>query len=113
MKVRGEVNLTCLIRQNGRVTDPIAATVSVTLDEEGGINLSLSPTEHPVEVLRRAAAVLERYAANLEREQAPVHCPVCGDEPRGVSARPTGEWRLEPCGHGVPAATGEQAAPSS
>ncbi len=84
------------------MTDPIAVTVSVTLDEDGGINISLSPTERPVDALRRAAAVLERYAANIEGEQAPVYCPACGQEPSGVSAHPTGEWRFKPCGHGVP-----------
>jgi hypothetical protein len=46
--------------------------------------------------------VLERYAANLEREQAPVHCEVCGHQPTGVHALPSGQWQFEPCGHGIP-----------
>lgn len=88
--------------QHGIVTDPPAGTVSVTLDEDGGIGMSVSPTDRPVDLLRAAAAVLERCAANLEREQAPVHCGVCGQQPTGVRALPSGPWRFEPCGHGVP-----------
>lgn len=84
------------------MTNLPAGTVSVTLDEDGGIGISLSPTDRPVDVLRRAAAVLERYAANLEREHAPVHCGVCGHPPTGLQALPSGQWRFEPCGHGVP-----------
>ena len=84
------------------VTESPAGTVSVTLDEDGGIGMSVSPTDRPVDLLRRAAAVLERYAANLEHEQAPVHCGVCGHQPTGIQALPSGQWRFEPCGHGVP-----------
>lgn len=84
------------------MTEFIAATVSVELDEEGGIGISLSPTDHPVDVLRRAASVLERYAAGIEREHAPIYCPACGNQPTGAQALPTGEWQFEPCGHGVP-----------
>jgi hypothetical protein len=83
------------------VTDPVAGSVSVILDEDGGIGMSVSPTDRPVDLLRAAAAVLERYAANLEREQAPVHCGTCGALPTGVQALPSGQWRFEPCGRGV------------
>jgi len=88
--------------QNGMVTESPAGTVSVTLDEDGGIGMSVSPTDRPVDLLRAAAAVLERYAANLEHEQAPVICGVCGDQPAGVQALPSGQWQFKPCGHGVP-----------
>lgn len=64
--------------------DGSVGTVSVTLDEDGGIGMSVSPTDRPVDLLRAAGAVLEGYAANLEDERAPVHCGVCGHQPTVV-----------------------------
>jgi hypothetical protein len=73
----------------------------VTLEADGSTGLSLSPTEHPVDALRKAAGLLERYAASIERESEPVRCGTCGSRPTGVRASPDGQWALIPCGHGV------------
>jgi len=74
-------------------------TVSLCADSTG---ISLSETDRPVEVLRRAASVLENYAASIEREHEPIACAACRTAPTGVRASPSGEWRFEPCGHGIP-----------
>ena len=76
-----------------------AFVITVTLDPDGTTALSLSPTERPVDELRKAAAVLERYAASIERENEPVLCETCGRNPTGIRATPDGRWHLEPCGH--------------
>ena len=73
--------------------------ITVTLDADGATALSLSPTEHPVDDLRKAAEVLERYAASIERENEPVLCETCGTRPAGIRAAPDGRWHLLPCGH--------------
>ncbi len=73
--------------------------ITVTLEADGTTGISLSPTEHPVDDLRKAAAVLERYAASIQRENEPVVCETCGTSPTGVRAAPDGQWRLLPCGH--------------
>jgi hypothetical protein len=75
--------------------------ITVTLEADGSTGLSLSPTEHPVEALRKAAALLERYAASIEREDEPVRCETCGNNPTGARATPDDRWELIPCGHGV------------
>ena len=76
-----------------------AIVITVTMDADGTTALSLSPTERPVEDLRKAAAVLERYAASIERENEPVLCETCGTSPTGIRAAPDGQWQLLPCGH--------------
>jgi hypothetical protein len=76
--------------------------ITVTLDADGATSLSISPTEHPVENARQAAAVLERYAASIERENQPVLCETCGTSPTGIRAAPDGPWHLLPCGHSRP-----------
>ncbi len=85
------------------VEDEPATVITVTLDADGSTALSLSATEHPVAELRRAAAVLERYAASIERENEPVLCEACGISPTGIRAAPDGPWQLLPCGHSVQA----------
>jgi hypothetical protein len=85
------------------MTNQIAVTI--TLGVDGDTNISLSETDRPVEVLRAAASVLERYAASIEREAQPFTCTTCSIVPTGVHARPGGEWRFEPCGHGFVTAT--------
>lgn len=74
-------------------------TISPWADDSTGI--SLSETDRPVEVLRKAASVLERFAASIDREHEPIACAACGTAPTGVRASPAGEWRFEPCGHGI------------
>ena len=81
--------------------DEPEVVIAVTLEADGTTGLSLSPTEHPVEALRKAAALLERYAASIESENEPVRCGTCGSSPTGVRATPDGLWELIPCGHGV------------
>jgi hypothetical protein len=83
------------------MSDPLEAEVTVSLCADDSSGISLSKTDRPVEVLRRAASVLERYAASIECEHEPIACGACGIAPTGVRASPTGEWRFEPCGHGV------------
>ena len=78
-----------------------ATVITVTLDADGSVGVSLSPSEHPVDALRKAAALLERYAASIERENEPVQCETCGTSPTGFRAAPDGGWQLMPCGHGV------------
>ena len=73
--------------------------ITVTLDADGATALSLSPMEQPVDHLRKAAAVLERYAASIERENEPILCETCGTSPTGIRAAPDGTWHLLPCGH--------------
>lgn len=87
--------------QDGAVSEATAGVITVTLESDGSTGLSLSATERPVEVLRAAAALLERYAASIERENEPIHCDTCGGSPTGVRAAPDGLWRFTPCGHGV------------
>jgi len=92
----------CFLRcKDDRVEHEPATVITVTLDADGTTALALSPTEHPVDDLRKAAAVLERYAASIERENEPLLCKTCGSSPTGVRAGPDGEWRLLPCGHSV------------
>ena len=79
-----------------------ATVITVTLGADGSTSLSLSPTEHPVDDLRNAATVLERYAASIERENEPVLCPACGTRPTGIRAAPDGQWQLVPCGNSRP-----------
>lgn len=80
------------------------ADVSVRLEADGSTTaIRLSPTDRPVEVLRQAASVLERYAASNEREHDSIECGTCGATPTGIRARPDGLWVLIPCGHGLPA----------
>lgn len=76
--------------------------ITVTLDADGATSLSISPTEHPVEDARKAAVVLERYAASIERENESVLCESCGTSPTGIRAAPDGTWQLLPCGHSRP-----------
>ena len=80
-----------------------ATVITVTLGTDGTTSLSLSPTEHPVDDLRKAAGMLERYAASIERENEPVLCETCGTSPTGIRAAPDGQWQLLPCGHSVEA----------
>ena len=84
------------------MSEPLEAEVTVSLCADGSTGISLSKTDRPVEVLRRAASVIERYAASIEREHESIVCEACGIAPTGVRASPAGEWRFEPCGHGVP-----------
>ena len=77
--------------------------ITVSLDADGATSLSLSPTKHPVDDLRKAVAVLERYAASIERENEPVLCDMCGTRPTGIRAAPDGRWHLLPCGHSTEA----------
>ena len=79
-----------------------AGEVTVRFDADGGSGISPSPTEHPVELLRKAAALLEAYAGSIEREQEPIECETCGVTPTGARATPDGQWELTPCGHGLP-----------
>jgi hypothetical protein len=79
----------------------LEAEVTVSLCADDSTGISLSATDRPVEVLRKAASLLERYAASIEREQEPIACAACGTAPTGVRASPAGEWRFEPCGHGI------------
>jgi hypothetical protein len=81
--------------------DETATVITVTIDADGNTRISLSPTGHPVDDLRNAAAVLERYAASIERENEPILCEICGISPTGVRAAPDGQWELLPCGHSV------------
>lgn len=83
------------------MSEPLEAEVTVKLCADESTGISLSETDRPVEVLRRAASVLERYAASIEREHEPIACDACGIAPTGVRASPAGEWRFEPCGHGI------------
>jgi hypothetical protein len=78
-----------------------ATVITVTLDADGSTRISLSPTEHPVDDLRKVAAVLERYAASIERENETILCEICGISPTGVRAAPDGQWELLPCGHSL------------
>lgn len=80
-----------------------ATVITVSLGADGTTSLSLSPTEQPVDNLRKAAAVLERYAASIERENEPVLCQACGTSPTAIRAAPDGQWQLLPCGHSVEA----------
>jgi len=80
-----------------------ATVITVTLDADGSTALSLSATEHPVVELRKAAAMLERYAASIERENEPIVCGTCGISPTGMRAAPDGPCELLPCGHSVEA----------
>ena len=83
------------------MNDRLEAKVTVSLCADDSTGISLSETDRPMEVLRQAASVLERYAASIEREHEPITCAVCGTAPTGVRASPAGEWRFEPCGHGI------------
>ena len=76
-----------------------STVITVTLHADGSTGLSLSPMEHPVEDLRKAAARLEGYAASIERENEPILCEACGTSPTGIHAAPDGTWQLLPCGH--------------
>lgn len=76
-----------------------AIVITVTVEGDGTTALSLSATEHPVDDLRKAAAVLERYAASIERENEPVLCGTCGTSATGIRAAPDGSWQLLPCRH--------------
>jgi hypothetical protein len=87
------------------VEEEPAVLLTVTLEADGSTGLSLSPTEHPVEALRKAASLLERYAASIESENEPVRCETCGSSPTGVRATPDGQWELIPCGYGVETST--------
>src|SRR5687767_750113 len=89
--------------QDDAVDHEPATVITITLDADGSTALSLSATERPVDELRKAAAVLERYAASIERENEPVLCETCGTSPTGVRAAPGGPWELLPCGHSVEA----------
>jgi hypothetical protein len=80
--------------------EPMTAEVTVTLGD-GSTGIRLSDTDRPVEVLRAAAAALERLAASVEREQEPIACGICGAAPAGIRAAPSGDWELMPCGHGL------------
>lgn len=83
------------------MSDRLEVKVTVSLWSDDSTGISLSETDRPVEVLRKAASVLERYAASIEREHEPIACAACGTAPTGVRASPAGEWRFEPCGHGI------------
>jgi hypothetical protein len=87
--------------EDGGVEGEPEIVVTVTLEADGTTGLSLSPTEHPVEALRKAAALLDRYAASIESENEPVRCGTRGSSPTGVRATPDGRWELIPCGHGM------------
>jgi hypothetical protein len=84
------------------MSDRLEAQVTVSLCADDSTGVSLSETDRSVEVLRRAASVLENYATRIEREHERIACAACGTTPTGVRASPTGEWRFEPCGHGIP-----------
>lgn len=75
--------------------------ITVTMSTDGSTTLSLSPTGDPANEVRKAVAVLKRYAASIERENAPVFCEACGTSPTGARAAPDGTWQLLPCGHGA------------
>ena len=81
------------------MNDTRTEVITVTLEPDGSTRLCLSATDRQVEVLRAAAALLERYAASIERENEPVRCDTCGTAPTGVQATPAGRWQLMPCGH--------------
>jgi hypothetical protein len=83
------------------VEDEPATVITVTVDADGSVGVSLSPSEHPMDALRKAAGLLERYAARMERENEPIPCETCGISPTGIRAAPDGRWQLMPCGHGV------------
>jgi hypothetical protein len=76
--------------------------VAVRFHVDGAIEISLPPTEHPLELLRKAASVLERYAGSVERDLEPLRCEECGAAPTGVRAAPDGRLQFTPCGHGIP-----------
>ena len=80
-----------------------AIVIAVSMGADGSTTLSLSPTEDPVNDVRKAVAVLERYAASIERENEPVLCEACGTSPTGARAAPDGTSQLLPCGHSTEA----------
>ena len=84
-----------------RLVENEAGEVTVSLETDGTVGISLSPTERPVKLLRKAAAVLEAYAGSIEREQEPIACETCGVSPSGARATPDGQWEFTPCGHGL------------
>ena len=87
---------------DGGMEDPNAFRVTVTLAADGTVAIRLPDTDRPGELLRAAAAALERLAVSIEREQEPIVCAICGASPTGVRAAPAGSWELLPCGHGLP-----------
>lgn len=86
---------------DGRMEEPKTFEVTVTLAADSTTAIQLSETDRPRDALREAAAVLERLAASIEREQEPVVCVTCGASPAGIRAAPSGTWELLPCGHGL------------
>ena len=81
--------------------EPKTFEVTVTLAADGTTAIQLSETDQPGDALREAAAVLERLAASIEREQEPMVCVTCGASPAGIRAAPSGTSELLPCGHGL------------
>ena len=81
--------------------EPMTVEVTVTVAPDGSTAIRLSETDRPTDALRAAASTLERLAASIEKEEAPIVCGICGAPPVGIRAAPSGTWELLPCGHGL------------